>query len=436
MAAKKRQKDNKWYYRPRVTTLKSEIPEWNYLISLVKQQGGINRFLSAIGKEPGEAASKEERHYHKTETVYEAGGAQTLRVESTRIRTVEELIAYHDIDTDAYDVTPAESTYWESGAKLPDGTIITIPLHRLKVRIAPKKVTAPNISELLCNYLHSQPNPTQHQVEANANSQNTAHGVAAIGDLHVGANVKAILNTPDYNIEKLLTYLAHCADLINAHNYCSVSVFILGDIIESFTGLNHKNSWQELELYGIEAVKAAYKLITTWFLERIANLGNIYIVGGNHDRTTESMDLDVRGGVANMLAFMLSEKGYAVTFHPLLVEATIDNLHYIATHGNFSLSKQDAGQTLFKYGRQDLYNIILQAHKHTREGARGLSKKPVQYTEFKTVELDDLNYRKLTIAPMITGNYYSQTLGFNSNAGFTLIENSGTGKPIVHDYCF
>ena len=151
MAAKKRQRDNKWYYRPRVTTLKSEIPEWNYLISLVKQQGGINRFLSAIGKEPGEAASKEERHYHKTETVYEAGGAQTLRVESTRIRTVEELIAYHEIDTDAYDVTPSESTYWESGAKLPDGTIITIPLHRLKVRIAPKKTEAANVYQLLCD---------------------------------------------------------------------------------------------------------------------------------------------------------------------------------------------------------------------------------------------------------------------------------------------
>lgn len=442
MAAKKRQKPevpaghirgNKWYYRPRVTSLKSEIPEWNYLISLVKQQGGINRFLANIGKEPGEA--KEERHYHKAETMFEEGGAQTLRVESTRIRTVEELISYHQIDTDAYEVTPAESTYWESGAKLPDGTIITIPLHRLKVRIAPKKAPAPNVYELLCNYLHTQPENEEKWVTNDAD-KTQGHGVAAIGDLHVGANVKAILNTPDYNIEKLLTYLTHCADLINAHNYSAVSVFILGDIIESFTGLNHKNSWQELELYGIEAVKAAYRLITTWFLARITNLDSIYIVGGNHDRTTESMDLDVRGGVANMLAFMLSEKGYNVTFHPLLLEATIDNLHYIATHGNFSLSKQDAGQTLFKYGRQDLYNIILQAHKHTREGARGISKKPVSYTEFKTVELDDLNYRKLTIAPMITGNYYSQTLGFNSSAGFTLIENSGTGKPIIHDYCF
>ena len=303
------------------------------------------------------------------------------------------------------------------------------------MRIAPKKTEAANVYQLLCDYLHTQPVNLVQQA-ANAPGKNAAHGVAAIGDLHVGANVKAILNTPDYNIDKLLIYLTHCADLINAHGYRAVSVFILGDIIESFTGLNHKNSWQELELYGIEAVKAAYKLITTWFLSKISNLQQIYIVGGNHDRTTESMDLDVRGGVANMLAFMLAEKGYTVEFHPLLIEATIDNLHYIATHGNFTLSRQDAGQTLFKHGKQDKYNIILQAHKHTREGARGMSKKPVNYTEFKTVELDDLNYRKLTIAPMITGNYYSQTLGFNSNAGFTLIENSGTGKPIIHDYCF
>lgn len=426
-----------WAYRPRVTYNRGEIPDWDKLIAFVKQQGGIKQVLVKLGisqESLPPPAPPQPRHYHKTETIFDEGDTKTVRVDSTRIKTVEELIEYHEIDTELYDVTPIESTYWESGAKLPDGTIVTIPLHRLKVRIAPKKQDAINITKLISDYLHTQP-PLKRTVK-DTRKPAAAHGVVAIGDLHIGANVKAILLTPEYNMQRLLEYLSGCAERINLHAFKEVSIFMLGDIIESFTGLNHKNSWQELELYGMDAVKASYKLITTWFLAQIKNLGNIYIVGGNHDRTTESMDVDVRGGVANMLAFMLSEKGYSATYHPLLIDATIDGLHYITMHGNFPISKQDAGQTLFKYGRQDMYNIILQAHKHTREGARGMAKKPVSYNEFKTVELDDLNYRKLTIAPMITGNYYSQSLGLNSNAGFTIIENSGTGKPIVHDYCF
>ena len=409
-------------FRPRLTYDANERLQWQELIAHINNNGGIASYLEKI-------ADKNKRHYHKSETKFEPDGSQTISVNSTRIRTVEELIAYHEIDTDLYEVSPAESTYWESGAKLADGTIVTIPLHRLKVRINPR-TNEVNIAKLLSDYLHTQPAylPIAH-VGANT-------GVAAIGDLHVGANVQSLLLTPDYNIEKLLAYLVRCADIINQRQYAEVTVFILGDIIESFTGTNHKNTWQEINLYGIEAVKAAYKLITTWFLERIANLTEVLIVGGNHDRTTESMELDMRGGAANMLAFMLLEKGYAVTYHPLLIEKTIDGLHYIVTHGHYGISKQDAGQMLFKYGKQDMYNIIMQAHKHTREGSRGLKKTGLTFSEYKTIELDDLKYRKLTIAPLITGNFYSQSLGLNSNAGFTLIENSGEGKPNIHDYCF
>lgn len=425
MTKKRKRSPDRYCYRPRLTHNKEDIAAWEKLIADVVAAGGIQLYLRENTKAPPDT-------YHKTQTTYDENGGQTLNVVSTQIKTVEELIAYHCIDTDTYDVHPAESTYWESGAKMPDGEIVTIPLHRLKVRIVPKKPDEVSVTAMLSEYLQSQPTYTLQSIPPITDR----HGVAVIGDLHVGANVKAILNTPDYNLNKLLEYLAKCANLINQHRYTAVSVFILGDIIESFTGLNHKNTWQELQLYGMEAIKAAYKLITAWFLNLIPNLDKIYIIGGNHDRTSESMDLDVRGGAANMLAFMLQEKGYQVQFHPLLIAETIDGLHYIATHGNFNLSKFDAGQTLFKFGKQDRYNLIMQAHKHTREGSRGISKKPMQVAEFKTVELDDLNYRKITIAPMITGNFYSQSLGYNSTAGFTLIENSGTGKPIVHDYCF
>jgi len=416
------------HFRPRVTKANNykEVELWKRLLDIIVNEGGIERFvLSRFGKD-----DVPQRQYHKEETSYLSDGAKVLKVDSTKIRTVEELIIYHEIDTSIYDVTPVESTYWESGAKLPDGTIITIPLHRLKVRIEPKKPDANTIIQVINDYLHTSKKRTTKVF-----SEGNGVGVVALGDLHIGANVQQILLTPDYNINILLDYLKQCTAIINGHKLKEVNVFILGDIIESFTGLNHKNTWQELSLYGIEAIKAAYKLLTEFFLQHIANLNSVYIIGGNHDRTSEKMDLDMKGGAAGLLAFMLCESGYKCEYSPLLIEQTIDGIHYIATHGNYTISKQDTGQTLFKYGKQDKYNILLQAHKHTREGTRAL-RYAAGAKEYKTIHVDEINYRKLTIPPMITGNFYSQSLGLNSTAGFLLIQNSGTGKPIVHDYCF
>lgn len=414
------------HFRPRVTLTENrkEVTLWRQLINIIAKQGGIELFILKM-----RGIEQTERQYHKEETSYLSDGAKVLKIDSTKIRTVDELIQYHKIDTAIYTVTPVESTYWESGAKLPDGTIVTIPLHRLKVRIEPKK---PDAAQILQTLIASLDNTKKHQVKVKENASGT--GVVAIGDLHIGANVQQILLTPDFNIDILTNYIKQCAAIINSHKLKHVHIFILGDIIESFTGLNHKNTWQELSLYGIEAVKAAYKLLTDFFLNNICNLEKIYIVGGNHDRTSEKIELDMKGGAAGLIAFMLSENGYNCQYSPLLIDCTIDNIHYIATHGNYSISKVDAGQTLFKYGKQDKYNILLQAHKHTREGARAL-RYASGAKEYKTIHIDDINYRKLTIPPMITGNFYSQSLGLNSTAGFLLIHNSGTGKPIVHDYC-
>ena len=86
-----------------------------------------------------------------------------------------------------------------------------------------------------------------------------------------------------------------------------VHVHLLGDLIESFTGLNHKNSWKGLDkgMFGVSAVKLFVKLFKKHFLDKIINLGSIKMVAGNHDRVTSDSSEDVDGGAAELVAWGL-----------------------------------------------------------------------------------------------------------------------------------
>jgi hypothetical protein len=79
-----------------------------------------------------------------------------------------------------------------------------------------------------------------------------------------------------------------------------VHVHLLGDLIESFTGLMHLNQWKELDIWGVKAVKMFVETIKRHFLDLVPNIGSIKIVGGNHDRVTSNKKEDVGAGVADL----------------------------------------------------------------------------------------------------------------------------------------
>ena len=85
------------HFRPRVTKANNykEVELWKRLINIVTSKGGIERFVSVYFGN----SDKVEKQYHKEETSYLDDGAKMLKVDSTKIRTVEELIIYHEIDT-------------------------------------------------------------------------------------------------------------------------------------------------------------------------------------------------------------------------------------------------------------------------------------------------------------------------------------------------
>jgi calcineurin-like phosphoesterase family protein len=164
------------------------------------------------------------------------------------------------------------------------------------------------------------------------------------------------------------------------------------------------------------------------FLDKIHNLSAITVISGNHDRTSVKTELDPKGGVAQLLAFMLdqSSKEIDVVWDPILVSKEIDGMQYVLTHNHLGVSKNDMSKLFWEYGSQGKYNLLIGGHWHSRRGKR-------EYRKVDEVYWDQANYRAISVAPLFTGNFYSESSGWTSSSGITIIENNGAGKPNIYD---
>jgi UDP-2,3-diacylglucosamine pyrophosphatase LpxH len=244
--------------------------------------------------------------------------------------------------------------------------------------------------------------------------------VVTITDLHIGAKVEGLRATKDYNNEILRGYLKRTAELVNQHGAKEVYVNILGDLIESFTGLNHPNSWKSMQygMYGVTVVKEAHSILLE-FLCSINNLAQVNGVGGNHDRPTASNKEESNGEIAELIFWVLEKSMPTIkfTYNHTLNAQVIDGLNYILVHGDKAHSKDNKiGTLVFNHGKQDMFNLVLAGHLHSR-----------------ITGCDSGMYRKLTAPSIFTGNSYSDDLGFNGNAGFLISYRLGQ-YPVTIDY--
>lgn len=265
-------------------------------------------------------------------------------------------------------------------------------------------------------------------------------GVATLADFHLGAQVQDLLKTPDFNIGILIQYLAEAAAKINSQQYKEVHIGLLGDFIESWTGLNHLNVWQEMGYmqWGANAVILATEVIRDHFLAKINNLHSVYIVSGNHDRGSANRELDPYGQVGRLLAYNLTRdlKKVKVHYHPLILTPQIDGLCYLLSHGHHRLTDNDMHKLCFEYGKQGMYNVLIKGHLHTRKTKTTRKTKAVKYNTFTGVQVDTATLRGINIAPLFTGNFYSESNGWTSTGGFLVLENNGKGRVNCFDYCF
>lgn len=262
-------------------------------------------------------------------------------------------------------------------------------------------------------------------------------GFVCTADFHLGAYIDDLIRSDKFNITVLTEYLSRTAEIVNSKKYKEVHVGLLGDFIESFTGLNHTNSWKGLGkgMYGTHAVVLCSQILTE-FLSGINNLSSVSMVSGNHDRVTSDKEGDQKGEVGQILHHLLSiSLDVPVTYHPMVLNVIVDDISYVLTHGHLPFSNKEVAKILFDYGKQGMFNVLLKGHTHSRETKKTYRKKNMQWNDEMVVHMDEVDYRAITAPPMFTGNFFSEALGYSSSAGFIEIQNNGKGRINVFDYC-
>ena len=259
-------------------------------------------------------------------------------------------------------------------------------------------------------------------------------GTILASDFHLGAEVKNLIRTPNFSTDILVEYLNQMAQQVNEMKLSEVHFCFLGDFWESLSGMNHDSTFKSLEtnMWGSNAIVTGHKIMST-FLSSIVNLKSVNIVTGNHDRFAPSKNLENTGEAGKVLSYLLSITfpGLEINCNDLVISKKIDGINFILNHGDKGLSNKDTSKVVFDYGDNKCFNLLVEGHWHTRKGRK--TDKSTYYKEYEFISLDEQNYRKITLAAIFTGNYYSESLGFSGSGGFLVVKNNGKGKPIIID---
>ncbi len=161
--------------------------------------------------------------------------------------------------------------------------------------------------------------------------------LANVADLHIGLKVEGLKMTPNYNIGVVKKRLALVAENINSYCAESVELPILGDMLESFTGMNHATTFKNMEgVYDANLVFVAYDILIDFF-NKINNLKKVYIISGNHDRATPNKDHDPNGSIGLIIGEMIKRfcgGKFEVECHNLYIDARIGGNQFLLTHGD------------------------------------------------------------------------------------------------------
>lgn len=246
--------------------------------------------------------------------------------------------------------------------------------------------------------------------------------VVTVADLHIGARVRDLIATRDFDTDTVRRRLDQIATKVNKIESKGVHLAFLGDLIESFTGLTHVNSWKGLEygMYGAKCIKETIDVLIE-FIGKVNNIKGMYCVGGNHDRVTSSWREDDMGDVAATVWDMIKRlygDQFDVEFNPLVITKSVAGVNYLLTHGDKKAVTRNPSHFILEYGRQDMFNVLLSGHLHTR-----------------MIPEDNHRYRWVLSPSVFSGNWYSEKNGWTATPGFMVLTNdSGMGVPTVVDY--
>ena len=355
------------------------------------------------------------------------------------IKTVDQLIKFSGVDLSVWKVGKTRFGTWTTTMKI-DNVPVQKTNYTVKAEFIRRNPIVPVVEDpgiKAYEEIIEKLDKSIKKIKLKKRSRGKRTGVLTLSDFHIGAEVKDLIRTPDFDLDILVEHLRKIADKINSLGYDRVHVNMLGDYFESISGLNHLNTFKSLQRggYGAQIIIMAAKILTDFF-SNIDNLVEINMISGNHDRVTIQKTVDNEGAAAELLSYMLDRNldGVDVNYHGYCLTKEIDGVGYILTHGHFAMNKKPTANVIQKYGIPNLYNLWLQGHLHTRKTERTWTKTPVHYESMLVVGLDEDNYRKITVPSVFTGNFYSETLGYTTAGGFLVMENNGSGKPNVFDF--
>ena len=258
-------------------------------------------------------------------------------------------------------------------------------------------------------------------------------GVITLTDFHFGAYISQMINTPEFNISILCDMLSKSAEEVNRFKYSVVHIHLLGDLIESFTGLNHKNSWKGLDkgMFGVKAIKLFTELFVEHFLSKVINLGKIKLVAGNHDRVTSDNKEDQDGGAAELIAWGLETLGYDIEFSTSTIKHIVEDVCYILNHGHHGYTKKlSTKEMCWQFGEKGYFNFIMEGHLHSRIAKLNAT----QIKNFELITDDSIDCRRQVCASLFTGNSFSEYGGWTTKAGFTISEGNDNKGVNVFDF--
>lgn len=239
-------------------------------------------------------------------------------------------------------------------------------------------------------------------------------------DVHYGAENRT-KDLPLYSPEVVEQLFAQIAQEVNKLNAKEVHLFFGGDNIETFTGLNHPDSWKGIAkgYYGAELIKRAYKALVT-FIGQVNNVKGIHAVPGNHDRATESNKVDMEGYIAEVLFELIDlsfQRQLLVDYDSKIISYKVDGINYLMSHGHLKLTDITPAELILKYGDPTVFNLLVSGHWHNRK-----------------IKKDNRKFRQIVCPSLFPGNDYSENLGVGSLPGFLIVHKGLNDKVLIHDY--
>ena len=250
-----------------------------------------------------------------------------------------------------------------------------------------------------------------------------------IADIHAGGKSDKTALSAKWDMEMLVEKLERVAQLTNEYKAASVNLVILGDLVETVSGVNHPDAWKGIEhgMHGSQIIILTQELLVKHLINKIVNLKTIVATGGNHDRLQASNKL-ADTGATDLIFYMIKERlritksDIQVVYDPLVVSFKTKYFGIIGVHGDKGLHKRELSFITQKFAiDRDQYQFVFSAHLHS----------------FFCKANDDQDFgRRVTIPAIVTGNEYSDvTVGRSAKSGMIIVKPNIFNQPdmIVHN---